>query len=123
AKAVNFGIIYGMGPQRLAAETGVTMTEAKNFITRYFEVYPEIGDYTDRLIALARERGYTETMTGRRRPIPDIDDRNRMVSNRAENIAVNAPIQGSAADLIKLAMIQIARDLKAGGFKTKMLLQ
>jgi DNA polymerase-1 len=123
AKAVNFGIIYGMGPQRLAAETGVTMTEAKDFITRYFEVYPEIKRYTESLIELARKRGYTITMTGRRRPIPDIGDRNRAVAVRAENIAVNAPIQGSAADLIKLAMIKVSKDFATRGMKTKMLLQ
>ena len=111
AKAVNFGIIYGMGPQRLAATTGVSLAEAKAFIQRYFEVYPAIKTYTQSLIAAARATGYCVTMLGRRRPIPEIGDKNQANRARGENIAVNAPIQGSAADLIKVAMIRIDRAL------------
>ena len=123
AKAVNFGIIYGMGPQRLAAQTGVTLAAAKDFISRYFEVYPGIKSYTTELVNSARTAGYCVTMFGRRRPIPELRDSNQAIQNRGENIAVNAPIQGSAADLIKLAMIKVHHALKAHRLKTKMLLQ
>ena len=123
AKAVNFGIIYGMGPQRLAAQTGVTLAAAKDFISRYFEVYPGIKSYTAELVKSARATGYCVTMFGRRRPIPELRDGNQTIQNRGENIAVNAPIQGSAADLIKLAMIKVHHALKAHRLQTKMLLQ
>ncbi len=123
AKAVNFGIIYGMGPQRLAAETGVTLAEAKDFIRRYFEVYPGIYRLTEDLVESAKEKGYCVTMKGRRRPIPEIADSNQGMAARGENIAINAPIQGSAADLIKLAMIRIHAELASRHLKTRMLLQ
>lgn len=123
AKAINFGIIYGMGPQRLAAETGVTVTEAKEFIRKYFIAYPGIKDFTESLVKKARETGVSTTLCGRKRPIPGIDERNRAVMARAENIAINAPIQGSAADLIKLAMITIDRDLTDRRLQARMLLQ
>jgi len=123
AKAVNFGIIYGMGPQRLAATTGVSLSEAKAFIQRYFEVYPAIKTYTQSLIAAARTTGYCVTMLGRRRPIPELGDKNEANRARGENIAVNAPIQGSAADLIKIAMIRIDHALNQQRLKTRMLLQ
>jgi DNA polymerase-1 len=123
AKAVNFGIIYGMGPQRLAEETGATLTEAKDFIRRYFEIYPGIRAYTESLIQRARETGYCVTMLGRRRPIPEIRDQSRVMLARGENIAVNAPIQGSAADLIKLAMIRAHAAIKARRLKSRMVLQ
>ena len=123
AKAVNFGIIYGMGPQRLAATTGVSLGEAKAFIQRYFEVYPAITTYTQSLIASARATGYCVTMLGRRRPIPELSDKNQANQSRGENIAVNAPIQGSAADLIKLAMIRIDQALVSERLKTQLLLQ
>lgn len=123
AKAINFGIIYGMGPQRLAAETGVSMSEAKTFIEKYFLAYPHIRLYTQNLIQTARLTGFTTTMTGRRRPLPGIHDGNRAVVARAENIAINAPIQGSAADLIKLAMIRVEAKLEAARLRCQMLLQ
>lgn len=123
AKAVNFGIIYGMGPQRLARETGVSMSEAKLFIEKYFDAFPGIKDYTQGLIKKARQLGYSESITGRRRPIIGIGDSNRAVVARAENIAVNAPIQGSAADLIKLAMIEIDRRTQKEGLDLDMILQ
>lgn len=123
AKAVNFGIIYGMGPQRLSQETGTTLTEAKDFIARYFEVYPRIKEYTESLIASARELGYCVTIMGRRRPIPEIRESNQAVLARGENIAVNAPIQGSAADLIKLAMIRVDAELRKHYRKSRLLLQ
>jgi len=123
AKAINFGIIYGMGPVRLSQETGVTTTEAKAFIQRYFEVYPGIERLSTELIAFAREHGYCKTLLGRRRPIPELKDSNKGLQARGENIAINAPIQGTSADLIKLAMIDIHRKLKEQRLKTKMILQ
>lgn len=123
AKAVNFGIIYGMGPQRLARETGVSMGEAKLFIEKYFDAYPGIKEYTQGLIKKARQLGYSESITGRRRTIVGIGDSNRAVVARAENIAVNAPIQGSAADVIKLAMIEIDRRVQKEGLALDMILQ
>jgi len=123
AKAINFGIIYGMGPQRLSRETGVTVNEAKEFIERYFEVYPEIKYYTDRLMQDAKELGYSTTLTGRRRPIIGINDANRGIAVRAENMAVNSPIQGGAADIIKKAMIQIQMKINTNEIPAEMLLQ
>lgn len=123
AKAINFGIIYGMGPQRLARQTGVSMAEAKSFIERYFAGYPMIEKFIEESIYLARKRGYATTITGRRRPIPEITSSDRMMVVNAENIAVNSPIQGSAADLIKLAMIRIQKDLEEKFPDARMLLQ
>lgn len=123
AKAVNFGIIYGMGPQRLAQETGVSLTEAKEFIKKYFEAYPGIKTFTENLVSKSQENGFSTTLTGRRRPIPGIADRNRAIAVRAENIAINAPIQGSAADIIKLAMIKIHSSLQKRRLKAKLILQ
>jgi DNA polymerase-1 len=112
-----------MGPQRLAAQTGVTLTAAREFIQRYFEVYPGIKSYTLELIEFAKRHGYCLTMMGRRRPIPELRDANQALQSRGENIAVNAPIQGSAADVIKLAMINVHALLRTKRFKTTMLLQ
>lgn len=123
AKAINFGIIYGMGPQRLARETGVSMAEAKEFIEKYFTGYPNIKKYIADAVATARARGYTETISGRRRPLPELHSTDRLTLVNAENIAVNSPIQGSAADLIKLAMIKVENDLRAAGLATKLLIQ
>jgi DNA polymerase-1 len=125
AKAINFGVIYGMGPRRLAAETGVSMAEAEAFIARYFETYPEINKYVASAIDTARRTGYSTTITGRKRPIPELQGaaRHPGITANAENMAVNSPIQGSAADLIKLAMIRIDRELRERGLKTQMLMQ
>ena len=123
AKAINFGIIYGMGPQRLARDTGVTMSEAKTFIEKYFEGFPRIRAYIDSAKSKARETGYSLTMTGRRRPIPEIHSKDRGVMINGENMAVNSPIQGSAADLVKLAMIETQKRLDASGLDAVMLLQ
>jgi DNA polymerase-1 len=122
AKAINFGIIYGMGPRRLAAETGVSMAEATQFIDRYFATYPKINEYIDKAIADARAHGYATTITGRRRPIDGLFGRGAGVA-AAENIAVNSPIQGSAADLIKLAMIRIDEALRVSRLEAKLVLQ
>lgn len=123
AKAINFGIIYGMGPQRLARDTGVSMSEAKSFIEKYFAGFPKIRTYIDQAKTSARANGYSVTMTGRRRPIPELFARDRGTMVNGENMAVNSPIQGSAADLIKLAMIAIQKKLDASELDAKMLLQ
>ena len=123
AKAINFGIIYGMGPQRLARDTGVSMAEAKTFIEKYFEGFPRIRAYIDSAKDKARTMGYSVTMTGRRRPIPEIHAKDRGVMINGENMAVNSPIQGSAADLVKLAMIETQKRLDASGLDAQMLLQ
>jgi DNA polymerase I len=123
AKTVNFAIIYGIGPFSLAQRLGVSNAEAKDFIDRYFERFPGVRRYLDEQIELARERGFVETLTGRRRYIPEINSRNFNIRSFGERAATNAPIQGTAADLIKVAMIEIHRELKAGGGAAKMLLQ
>jgi DNA polymerase-1 len=124
AKAINFGIIYGMGPQRLARETGVSMRDAKNFIDRYFATYPGIRSYIDRSIQFAREHEYTLTILGRRRTLREINEtKDRMALSNAQNIAVNAPVQGSAADLIKIAMVRVQKKLDESGLHARMLLQ
>lgn len=124
AKAINFGIIYGMGPQRLARETGVTMKEAKDFIDRYFATYPRIRHYIETSIQFARDREYTRTITGRRRPLKEINaSRDGASLANAQNVAVNSPVQGSAADLIKKAMVEVQKKLDESGYHAKMLLQ
>jgi DNA polymerase-1 len=123
AKAINFGIIYGMGPRRLAATTGVSMQEASDFIAKYFAGYPEIDAYIEQAVAFARQKGESRTLTGRRRPISGMQTERSRDAASAENIAVNSPIQGSAADLIKIAMIRIDGELGRRGMKTRMLLQ
>ncbi len=123
AKAINFGIIYGMGPRRLAAETGVSMAEAVSFIAKYFASYPGIQAFIDRSIADARTTGGSRTILGRFRPIDGLGAANGRDAASAENVAVNSPIQGSAADLIKLAMIKIDHAFRERGLKARMLLQ
>jgi DNA polymerase I len=123
AKAINFGIIYGMGPKRLATETGVTMKEASAFIKKYFEGYPGIKNFINSSKDSARDTEMTYSLTGRRRPVPAINGSDRMALAMAENVAVNTPIQGSAADLIKLAMIKLDKVMKEKKLKSKMLLQ
>jgi len=123
AKAINFGIIYGMGPRRLAAETGVSLAEATVFIDKYFSGYPGISEYINESVKLARELGYCETITGRRRPLPELSYSGGRAAASAENIAVNTPIQGSAADLIKIAMIKIEERFRQNGLRSKMILQ
>jgi DNA polymerase-1 len=123
AKAINFGIIYGMGPQKLSEEVGVDLQTAKRYIAAYFERYQGVGKYRAQVIASAREQGYVTTLFNRRRYLPDINHKNRIIRGEAERMAINTPIQGTAADLIKMAMIRIHRRLKREGFRTRMLLQ
>lgn len=123
AKAINFGIIYGMGPQRLAAETGLSLEEAKRFIETYFEKHPKVHFFIEKTIADARERGYVTTLLGRRRLIPEIRSSTPYIRASAENIAINTPIQGTAADLIKRAMVKIQEEIEKRELKTKMIIQ
>ena len=123
AKAINFGIIYGMGPRRLAQEINVSTKEAKTFIEKYFETYPQIKDYSDLLVKKALDTGCATTIVGRKRPIPGLKSESSLLVSRAQNMAINTPLQGSAADLIKLAMIQINQKLIKQDIKAKMILQ
>ncbi len=123
AKTINFGILYGMGPFALAGQLGVTQGEAKAFIAAYFQQFPSIRACLDRILAQARETGATETIFGRLRPIPGIADRNHAVRSNAERMAMNAPFQGSAADLIKKAMVDLDVRLSAELPSARMLLQ
>ncbi|MDD3771589.1 MAG: DNA polymerase I [Weeksellaceae bacterium] len=122
AKTVNFGIIYGVSSFGLAEQTGLSRSESKQLIDAYYETYPVLKEYIDKQIYLAREQGFVETIFGRRRYLKDINSRNAIVRGHAERNAVNAPIQGSAADIIKIAMIRLQKELQQN-FKTKMLLQ
>lgn len=123
AKAVNFGIIYGISGFGLAKGTGVTRAEAERFIAAYFQRYSGVKRYLDRLIEEARESGYVSTIFNRRRYLPDLKSRNYQRRSFAERMAMNTPIQGSAADLIKLAMVQVDRRLQEEGIPAKVLLQ
>lgn len=123
AKTVNFGIIYGQGAFALAEQTGLSRSEAKAMIDAYYETYPRLREYMDEQVKKARDLGYVETILGRKRHLTDINSNNFVVRGHAERNAVNAPIQGSAADIIKLAMIRIDQQLDEKKMNTKMLLQ
>lgn len=123
AKAVNFGIVYGISGFGLAAQLGIPRAEAEKYIKNYFERYSGVKKFIEATIAEVRQTGVTRTLFGRERPIPDINSRNPNARGFAERTAVNSPLQGTAADLIKLAMINIDRKLTLGGFRTRMLLQ
>ena len=123
AKAVNFGIIYGQSAFGLSENIGVSRTEAKTIIDNYFTQYPSIKQYMDRSINFAKEHGYVETVMGRKRWLKDIYSANFTVRGYAERNAINMPIQGTAADMIKLAMITIHRELRKRNMQTKMILQ
>ncbi len=123
AKAINFGIIYGMGPRKLSDELGIDYGTAKNYIETYYERYQGVARYREEMIETARKEGFVTTLFNRRRYLPDIRHTNRVMRAEAERMAVNTPIQGTAADLIKKAMINIHGRLATDGFGTKMLLQ
>lgn len=123
AKTVNFGIIYGQGAFALAEQTGLSRTEAKQMIEAYFLTYPKLKEYMAEQVSKARQIGYVETILGRKRHLKDINSNNFVVRGHAERNAVNAPVQGSAADVVKLAMIKIDKELKEQELQTKMLLQ
>lgn len=113
AKEVNFGVLYGMGPYGLASRTGISQAEAKEFIKKYFEEFEGVKKYMDETLKLARECGYVETLFGRKRYIPDLNASNFQLRSGAERMAVNMPIQGTAADLMKMAMIAVYENMKA----------
>lgn len=123
AKAVNFGIVYGISDFGLSQQLDISRAQAKEFIDRYLESYPNISKYMDQVVEFCREQGYTATILGRRREVPEIHDKNYMTREFGKRAAMNAPIQGSAADLIKLAMIRIDQALQKQGLKSKMILQ
>ncbi|RMA66298.1 DNA polymerase I [Ulvibacter antarcticus] len=123
AKTVNFGIIYGVSAFGLSNQTDLSRSESKELIDTYYKTYPKLRNYMSEQVDFARDNGYVQTVLGRRRYLKDINGRNQVVRGAAERNAVNAPIQGSAADIIKIAMINIHKILSEGSFKTKMLLQ
>lgn len=124
AKAINFGLIYGMSPYGLTRTTDLTLAEAEDFVDTYFEQFPGVKGYLDNVRIQAAEKGYVETLLGRRRYFPELKNQsNRNIRNRAEREAINAPIQGTAADIMKLSMLTVAEKLTAAGLSTKMLLQ
>ncbi|HZF73720.1 MAG TPA: DNA polymerase I, partial [Gemmatimonadaceae bacterium] len=123
AKTINFATIYGQGPHALSRQLGIEHAEAKQFIARYFERFQGVRNYLDAMVAFARENGYVQTIFGRRRYIPELRERNFNIRAFGERTAANSPIQGSAADLIKIAMIRIDDTLKSNALESKMLLQ
>ncbi len=123
AKTINFGVLYGMGPFRLAKQIDVPQREAKRFIDAYFARYPTVRAFLDRCVAEARETGFVTTLLGRRRPLPEVHAKNRMVRANAERMATNTPLQGSAADIIKVAMVRLRDRLADEGLAARPLLQ
>lgn len=123
AKAVNFGVVYGISDFGLSNNLGISRKEAKNYIDTYFERFPGIKNYMETIVREARDKGYVETLYKRRRELPDINSRNFNVRNFAERTAINSPIQGSAADILKVAMINLDKALTDSGLSTRMLLQ
>ena len=123
AKVVNYGLVYGMGPSRLAKETGMSAAEAKRFIDTYFGAFPGVKRWLDSTLAKAREERAVYTLWGRRRPLPDIDSDNVPLRVAAENMAVNTPIQGTAADIVKRAMLRTHAEIRKRSLRSRMLLQ
>lgn len=123
AKAVNFGIVYGISSFGLSQDLSITRKEAEGYIASYFETYPGIKIFLDRLVTDAKEKGYAETMFGRRRPVPELASSNFMQRSFGERIAMNSPIQGTAADIIKIAMIRVKQRLEREQLKAKLILQ
>ena len=123
AKTVNFGIIYGVSAFGLSQQSSLSRKKPAEIIKNYFTTYPKLKEYMDANIAFAREHGYVKTIMNRKRRLKDINSRNAVVRGHAERNAINAPVQGSAADVIKLAMIKIQREIDILGLQSKMLLQ
>ncbi len=123
AKAVNFGIIYGISSFGLSQDLSISRAEAKQYIDRYFETYPQVKEFIDRLVSDAKRDGYATTLYGRRRPIPELSSNNFMQRQFGERVAMNAPIQGSAADIMKIAMIRVLQRMDEEGLHSKLLLQ
>ena len=123
AKAVNFGIVYGISSFGLSQDLSISRKEAAEYIEQYFATYPKVKEYLDKLVSDAKENGYITTMFGRRRPIPELSSSNFMQRSFGERVAMNSPIQGTAADIIKIAMIKVWKALKDAGLKSKLILQ
>jgi DNA polymerase-1 len=123
AKVFNFGVLYGLSEFGLSTREGITREEAATFIERYFAKYPRVREWRDGAVARCRELGYAETLLGRRRQVPEIRSSNFQVRSAAERIAINMPAQGTASDIIKIAMNRIDEELTERGLKTKMILQ
>lgn len=123
AKAVNFGIIYGMSEFRLSKDIGMSISEARDFINKYFETYPEVKTYMDEVVETCKKQGYVSTLLNRKRYIPTINDKNFVVRQQAQRYAMNTPIQGTGADILKLAMIEVDKALKEKNLKSQMILQ
>ena len=123
AKAVNFGIVYGISSFGLSQDLSITRKEASDYIEKYFETYPGIKEFLDGTVVKAKEEGYVTTMFGRRRPVPELKSSNFMQRSFGERVAMNAPIQGTAADIIKIAMVRVNQRLKMEGFRARLLLQ
>jgi DNA polymerase-1 len=123
AKAVNFGIVYCISSFGLSQDLSITQKEAKSYIEQYFKTYPGIKVFLDKTVADAKESGYCVTMFGRRRPVPELKSSNFNQRSFGERVAMNSPIQGTAADIIKYAMVNVYDALKAKGLKSKLILQ
>ena len=123
AKTINFAVIYGMADFTLGKELGISVKEAKSYITEYFNKFPGVLDYTKQTIESCKENGYVKTLLGRRRYVPDVNNSNFNIRSSAERAAVNSPIQGTAADIMKIAMIRVDKAMKKSALKSKLLLQ
>lgn len=123
AKAVNFGIVYGISAFGLSEDLSISRKEALEYINKYFETYPQVKTFLDGLVSGAKENGYVTTMFGRRRPVPELKSANFMQRSFGERVAMNSPIQGTAADIIKIAMIRVDRRLRSEGLKSRLILQ
>ena len=123
AKAVNFGIVYGISSFGLSQDLSISRKEAAEYIEQYFQTYPKVKSFLDTLVAEAKEKGYVTTMFGRKRPIPELSSSNFMQRSFGERVAMNSPIQGTAADIMKIAMIKVWRALREAGLKSRLILQ
>ena len=123
AKAVNFGIVYGISAFGLSEDLSISREEAVEYIEKYFETYPGVKEYLERLVREGKELGYVTTLYGRRRPVPEMKSDNFKQRSFGERVAMNSPIQGTAADIIKIAMIGVAKELRSRGMKSKLILQ
>ncbi len=123
AKAVNFGIVYGISSFGLSQDLSITTKEASEYIESYFETYPGVKQFLDRQVQQAKEQGYVTTMFGRKRPVPELSSSNYMQRSFGERVAMNSPIQGTAADIIKIAMVKVSESLHRQNLKSRLILQ
>lgn len=123
AKAVNFGIVYGIGAFSLAKDIGVTRAQADQYIKSYLDKYAGVADYMERVVAEAKEHGYVTTLFGRRRYLPELTSSNKNLRSFGERVARNMPIQGTAADIIKIAMIRVSERLRTEGLRSRLIMQ